>query len=97
MQKRFKKILIYTLVLFIIFLPGAVKYYRLSLHKAQNETKLRALMDENKRLAEENRKLKEDPVYIEKVARENLGLAKKGEVVVKFINQDKNNTGPSNK
>jgi len=83
-SKRIKKIAIYIIVAFAIFLPGAVKYYRLSMYKVQNDAKLRALMEENRRLAEENKKLKDDPVYIEKVARENLGLAKPGEVVVKF-------------
>lgn len=84
-----KKIAVYIILLALIFFPGALKYYRLSIQKAQNEAKIRVLMDENMRLVEENRKLKEDPVYIEKTARENLGLAKKGEYVVKFINQDK--------
>ena len=86
MNKRIKKIALYVLILAFIFLPGAVKYYRLSIQKAQNEARLKALLEENRRLAEENKKLKEDPVYIEKVAREQLGLAKKGEVVVKLNN-----------
>ena len=77
MQKRIKKILIYVLVLFVIFLPGSVKYYRLCRQRALNEARLKALLEENRRLADENKKLKEDPVYIEKMARENLGLAKK--------------------
>ncbi len=89
MNKHIKKIALYAIILGVIFLPGAIKYCRLNIQKAQNEARLKALLDENRRLAEENRKLKEDPVYIEKMARENLGLAKKGEYVVKFVNQDR--------
>jgi len=85
--KKFKKIILYAVIVTAIFLPGTVKYCSLSIQKSQNESKLKALIRENRRLTEENKKLREDPVYIEKMARENLGLAKKGEVVVKFKNQ----------
>lgn len=88
MQKQIKKILIYTVVLFVVFLPGSIKYYRLCRQKELNQARLQALMQENRRLMEENKKLREDPVYIEQMARENLGLAKPGEFVVKFKNQD---------
>jgi len=86
-KRKTKKILIYVLIFAAIFLPGTVKYYGLKLEKAKNDTKLNLLSQENKRLKEENKRLKEDPVYIEKMARENLGLAKPDEVVVKFVNQ----------
>lgn len=88
MRIKLKKIGLYALLLGVIFLPGSVKYYKLLRQKTINETRLQALIKENSRLAEENKKLKEDPLYIEKVARENLGLAKPGEFVVKFINKD---------
>ncbi len=88
MQDRLKKIRIYVLVVLIIFLPGIITYYSLARQKQVNHNKLLALKEENKKLIEENKKLKDDPVYIEKVARENLGLAKKGEYVVKFVDQD---------
>jgi cell division protein FtsB len=84
MQNRIKKIRPYLLILFVVFLPGTIKYCRLYHQRQVNEAKIRALAEENRRLAEENRRLKEDPLYIEKTARENLGLAKKGEFVVKF-------------
>ena len=83
-SKRAKKLTIYALILAAIFLPGTIKYCKLYRQRQVNEAKIRMLAEENRRLAEENRRLKEDPVYIEKTARENLGLAKKGEFVVKF-------------
>jgi cell division protein FtsB len=85
MKKRIKKISIYALILLVIFAPGFIKYCKLYRQREINQAKLAALMEENKRLAEENRKLKEDPVYIEKMARDILGLAKKDEFVVKSI------------
>jgi cell division protein FtsB len=85
LKRLTKKVLPYSLVLLFIFLPGWVKYCKLARQRDTNEARLKALLEENMRLAEENRKLKEDPVYIEKMARENLGLAKKDEIVVKFV------------
>lgn len=82
--KKYKKILLYVVLAAVVFLPGAFKYHGLNAQKAKNEAKLKVLTEENSRLAEENKKLKEDPLYIEQMARENLGLAKKDEVVVKF-------------
>ena len=84
--KKYKKILLYTVLAAVIFLPGAFKQQGLNAQKAKNEAKPKVLTNENNSLAEENKKLKEDSLYIEKMARENLGLAKKDEVVVKFKN-----------
>lgn len=90
---KFKKIAFYAVLFGVIFLPGTIKYCRLSIQKTHNEARIRALTEQNRRLAEENRKLKEDALYIEKMARDNLGLAKPDEYVVKFKNNptsDKN-------
>jgi len=43
---------------------------------------MQQVQQENKRLAEEQRRLKNDPVYLEKVAREKLGIAKEGEIIL---------------
>ena len=40
-------------------------------------------------LKEEKRRLENDPVYLEKVAREKMGLVKEGEVVYKVVPQSK--------
>ena len=39
---------------------------------------------ENIRLKEERRQLEEDPVYLEKVAREKMGLIRAGEIIYKL-------------
>ena len=51
---------------------------------ADYEQRIRELMEENQVLAEEKRLLLEDPVYLEKVAREKMGLIREGEVIYKI-------------
>lgn len=66
---------------------GARAYYRVSQSRYQVrevEKKLRELKLENEGLKEEEKNVK-NPFYLEKLAREKLGLAKKGEIVYKII------------
>lgn len=53
---------------------------------------VKELKEEQKRLLEEKRKLEEDPVYLEKVGRERMGLVKEGEVVVEIVPMGVNKT-----
>ena len=46
------------------------------------------LVQENKRLEEEIKALEGDPFYIEKIAREELGMVKKGEIVYEIISSE---------
>ena len=59
----------------------------------QEETKIKAMAEavkaENEKLKEEIKLLKEDEDYIEKVAREEMGLAQKDEIVYKKQNNQK--------
>ena len=43
------------------------------------------LKKKNKKLGEERQLLENDPVYLEKVAREKMGLIKKGEVIYRIM------------
>ena len=73
------------IVLGIIFTPGYVKIRKLAgLLKAQEE-QIKEVKQNNKRLEEELAKLKHDPLYLEKVAREKLGVVRKGEVIYKVL------------
>lgn len=51
---------------------------------ANYEKQIKALEKRNQQLAEEKRLLEEDPVYLEAVAREKLGIAREGEVIYKI-------------
>ncbi|MDP6084830.1 MAG: septum formation initiator family protein [Nitrospinota bacterium] len=62
------------------------------LHLAKRVEAMRAelevLAKENVRLGEENRRLRDDPEEIERVARDMLGLVRPGERVYEFIGRD---------
>ena len=77
----------------------AVILVRFFMPKYQEEQRLRARLEEARqdvrRTAETLRQLKlkqerlrEDPRYVEKVAREDLGLSKPGETVFRFVEEE---------
>ena len=73
-----------AVLLTYVFWPNFVK-----LHGLLHQSKI--LRDEIQRLEHENLKLQEDiyhlrhdPFYLEKVAREELGMSKDGETIYKF-------------
>lgn len=56
--------------------------------KVKNENyrqEIISLKQKNAQLQEENQRLEHDPVYLEKVAREKMGLVKEGEVVYRML------------
>jgi len=84
-KKKSWKLFLILLFLEILFLSGWGIKARLDIKQAQDETRL--IRDDIRKLQEENQKLNlikknlTDPFYIEKEAREKLGLARKGEIV----------------
>ena len=77
------KALIAIAVLAVIFLPPFVKYLELRAKNARLAQEIAALKKENKKLREEKRRLETDINYIEERAREKMGVARKGEIVIK--------------
>ena len=53
------------------------------------EQEIKELNDTVDSLKETIEKLKNDTAYIERIAREKLGMAKKGEKVYKFVEEEK--------
>ncbi len=71
----------YLLGSFIFGEMGLIKYYRMqSQHDALTE-EISSLKRDNAKLMSEVQSLKADPDYLERVARDKLGLARKGEIV----------------
>ncbi len=67
-----------------IFLPA---YTRMQDKEAENEAyqrRIQHLEEENRRLRLEQKLLEEDPVYLEKVARERMGLVREGEIIYRI-------------
>lgn len=70
-------------VLIIVFLPSFARYQELRYKNKRLEERIQFLKSENKRLEEEKSRLETDITYIEKSAREKLGVVRKGEIVLK--------------
>ncbi len=75
-------------ILFVIFLmPKVVQVGQLQARSDNLTQELQRLRVENKRLETELRLLREDPVYLEKVARHKFNKAKDGEIVYKVVHE----------
>jgi cell division protein FtsB len=76
-------------LLLIIFLPGFTKLQELKDKNRDLEDKIRRLNIENALLQEELKLIASDPVYQESIAREKMGVVRKGEIPVKIIPEKK--------
>jgi len=64
-----------------IFVPGALKISKFKKEIQKQEQIKKKLIKKNKVLRQEEKLLEENPEYLEEVAREELGLIKKEEVI----------------
>ncbi len=71
--------------LLIIFLPGYTKLQELRDRNRDLEMKIKYLNVENALLQQELKRIDNDPVYQEKIAREKMGVVRKGEVPIKIV------------
>ena len=77
------KLYIIIVVAIALFLPPFAKYEALRYKSKKIDDRIVELKAENKRLEEEKFKLQTDIAYIEKRARENVGMVRRGEIVMK--------------
>jgi len=87
--KHYGPVLLGLLVLVLVVHDVFGTHGYLAMRRTQNEiNKVEAGLDqlnnENLQLEQEVRELKTDPHKIEKIARDELGLAKPGEVIIKI-------------
>jgi cell division protein FtsB len=73
-----------TILVLFIFLPSYTKMQDLRQKNKDYAYQLQLLKERKIRLIEEKKLLENDPMYLEKVAREKMGLIRKGEVVYKI-------------
>ena len=66
---------------FIVGEMGVVKYYRMSAHARDLRSEIDRMKKDNVRLSKEVAALKHDAAYLERMARDKIGLARPGEVV----------------
>ena len=90
MIKRRAVSLVYLLLLIVfsvLLTPKIIQVQSLRARCENNENELRKTRQENQRLEMELKALREDPVYLEKVARTKFNKAKEGEIVYKVVTQ----------
>jgi cell division protein FtsL len=86
-KKRIAIFLAVVIVLIFVFFPNFSKYRKLSMECDELRDRIKKLKSDNQRLEEEKYKLEHDIEYIEKRAREKLGVVKKDEIPYKIIEE----------
>lgn len=84
-MKNALTIFIFAVIALAVFIPSYTQLQDLRTKNKDLEDKIIVLTQKNGELREEKRRLIEDPVYLEKVARERLGIGRKGEVVYRLV------------
>jgi cell division protein FtsB len=79
----------FTVLLLILFLPGYIKLQGLRAKNRQLEDNFRKIAVENYLLQEELKRVENDPVYQEKMARDKMGVVRKGEIPIKIFSDKK--------
>lgn len=74
----------FAVLLLILFLPGYIKLQESRAKNRQLEDKFRKMVIENSLLQEELRRVENDPFYQEKIARDKMGVVRKGEIPIKI-------------
>jgi cell division protein FtsB len=82
-KKGVVKTAVFIAILLAVFLPPFAKYQEMRYRNKKLERQIKELKEETKRLGEEKRRLQSDITYIERKAREKIGTAKKGEIILK--------------
>jgi cell division protein FtsB len=81
--------LLVTLSLFTLFGErGVLHLWRLRGEKKKLEERNFLLVKENEALRERIHRLRHDDLYLEKIAREDLGLVRQGEIIYRFASPD---------
>ena len=83
-------VLLFAMLLFIVFSDnGLADLYLLKNERDRLFAENRRLTAENLKLYRSIERLKSDPAYIESIARKELGMIRKEEIIIKPRNQDK--------
>ena len=82
-KKNVVKTTIFAVILLAAFVPPFVKYQQINYRSKALDRQLKSIKEEIKALEEEKRRLETDIIYVEKRARDRIGVAKKGEIILK--------------
>lgn len=78
---------LYLLTSFIFGEMGVVKYYRMKAQYNALTGEIAKLKRDNAKFTKQVRALRSDPAYLERLARDKLGLARPGEIVYYYGDQ----------
>ena len=84
---RIRRWMIVVGVLAVLFLPQLLQIQQLRERRRELRKEIERLEKENSQLRQETKLLQDDPLYIERVARKKLGVAREGEVIYRFGNE----------
>ena len=84
MFKNAIKLFAAAAIILLVFLPSYSRIQDLKKRNSDFETKIKRLSDKNQDLITERTRLVKDPVYLESVAREKMGVAREGEVIFRL-------------
>jgi len=86
--KKWFQIFGIILLLLVLFLPSFTKLQELKERNRDLEKKIKQLKVENVLLQQELKRVESDPIYQEKIAREKMGVVRKGEIPIKIVPQE---------
>jgi cell division protein FtsB len=78
----------------IMFLPKVKEYQEDRRKEAVLQQDIQLEMEMVKHLQDQQQRLQSDPRFVEKIAREEYGLAKPGETVFKFVDEEPSTNPP---
>lgn len=78
-----------------IFLPGYIRLRELRYKHIALLEEIERVKQENKKLAHQVELLESDPFYIEKTARDRMGVGREGEIRYKIVYEDDTHTDKS--
>lgn len=84
MLKNALWLFVIAIAILLFFLPSFSIMQDHNQKNLEYERKIVTLQEKNQQLEEEKRRLIEDPVYLERVARERMGLVREGEKVYRL-------------
>ena len=82
-------VLLLILIVLKLFLPLIERQKELRVREDAVRLDIQREAEQLRMLKLKQEKLQEDPRFIEKIAREDLGYAKPGETVFRFVDEDK--------
>jgi cell division protein FtsB len=77
------------IIIILLFLPGFARYQKVSAECRKLKLQIEALERINAKLEKEKYKLEHDMEYVEKRARDKLGVVRKDEIPYKKIKEEK--------